>query len=118
MTDERPSPRGPAGLLATGGILSGLLASVGATCCVLPLVLIHLGAGTALAGSLAVFAPLRPWFLLGAAELLIVAGGIAWRRGRLRGGFLALLIVGGAVLAAALILPAYERELIAWVRSL
>ena len=117
-TDPERSGQSDGGAAASSGILAGVLAAVGASCCVLPLVLIQLGVGAALAGSLTVLAPLRPWFLLAAVGLLGWAAFRAFRGGRPRMRVIVLLTLGTAVLAAALILPAFERDLLRWAQTL
>ena len=120
MRTKEPTPadRSGGGAIASGGIVAGLLAAIGASCCVLQLILIQLGVGAALAGSLTVLAPLRPWLLLAAVLLLGWAAFRAFRGGRPRGRVLVLLALGSAVVAAALILPTFERDLLRWAQTL
>ncbi|MEX2495027.1 MAG: mercuric transporter MerT family protein [Woeseia sp.] len=59
-----------AGLFATAGIVGAALAS---SCCILPLLLVTLGAGGAWVGSLTALEPYKPYFL--AATGLFLAGG-------------------------------------------
>jgi len=80
---KNPSKSG--GIFAGGGALSGLAALIGASCCVLPIVLVNLGLSSALVSNLAFFARAKPFFL-GAAVLLIAVSFAAafWGRGASR----------------------------------
>lgn len=51
---------GSANVLATGGVIAGLAASI---CCIGPLVLVALGVGGVAAGLIGFFTPLRPVFI-------------------------------------------------------
>lgn len=57
-------------LLATGGLIGGLLAS---TCCIAPLVLVFLGVGGAWVGNLTALAPYQ-WYFVTFALVCLVAG--------------------------------------------
>lgn len=70
---EDAAAQGGQKLLAAGGLLAALGA---ASCCVLPLVLITLGASGAWIGNLTLLAPYQPYFV--AAALAFVAFGF-WR---------------------------------------
>ncbi|MBX9872138.1 MAG: mercuric ion transporter MerT [Burkholderiaceae bacterium] len=60
-----------------GALIGGAVAAIAASlCCVGPLVLVMLGVGGAWVGNLAVFEPLRPYFL-GAA---LIALFFAWKK--------------------------------------
>jgi mercuric ion transport protein len=59
-TDEAASEIRKQGLVAAGGILGALAAS---SCCILPLVLVSLGAGGAWLGNLRAIAPYQPIFI-------------------------------------------------------
>lgn len=71
--EETETAQGGPKLLAAGSVLAALGA---ASCCVLPLVLITLGASGAWIGNLTAFAPFQPYFM--AAALAFVALGF-WR---------------------------------------
>ena len=76
MASEDPNKtkaRRKGGWVAGGGALAGLGAFIGASCCVLPLILINLGVSAALVGKLAFFARFQHYFLGGAVILLVVA---------------------------------------------
>lgn len=65
------------GLLATGGLIGGILAS---TCCVLPLLLVSLGISGAWIGQLTALSPYQPYFLVSALALLGAGFWQAYRR--------------------------------------
>lgn len=114
--DSRHSRGG--GAAASGGIIAGVLAAIGASCCVLPLVLIQLGVSAAIAGRLTALAAYQPWFMLLAAGLLGWAAFRAFRGGRPRRRVLVLLALGVIIVAAAFVLPAFERDLLRWAQNL
>ena len=118
MTEEthKPLTAKEAGLLAGGGVLSGLFAFLGASCCILPILLVNLGVGGALVANLAVFAGFRLWFI-GAALVLVVASMFfAFRGGRRpRRGFWISAAAASLLIAAAWIMPHYEGTLLRWL---
>lgn len=57
---ETLSRKDPSGLLATGGLIAGILAS---SCCLLPLALVSLGISGAWIGRLTSLSPFQPIFL-------------------------------------------------------
>jgi len=100
--------------LALGGsMLGGLGAFVGASCCVLPLLLFNLGVSSAVIAQLGFFARYKDIFFYGALGLLFVGMLAAFYRGRRPARrvviifFVALVIIG-----ASYILPFYEPELL------
>lgn len=105
-------------LIEGGGVISGMFAFVGASCCVLPIILVNLGLSSALVANLAFFARAREVFM-GFTIALLLAGAIfalgAGRRQSVR--FWIMLILALTLLAAAWFMPFYERELLQWVRS-
>jgi mercuric ion transport protein len=119
MMEEKQNPEASRGRgwLAGGGVLSGAFALLGASCCVLPIVLVNLGVSSALIANLAFFARAREVFM--ALTLVFLAAGVvfALRGGRRqRPGFWIALGAGLALLTAAWIMPHYERELLQWLR--
>lgn len=102
---------------AVTGLVTGFFALIGASCCVLPLLLLNLGVSTAMISNLEFFAVAKPYFL-GVTSLLIVASLImAFRNGgRPSGRALALMSVSALVLLAALVAPIFEPQLIALIR--
>lgn len=118
MTDETEKPgAGQArGWLAGGGVLSGVFALLGASCCVLPILLVNLGVSSALVSNLAVFARARDVFM-GLTIVLLSAGTFLALRGgrRVRVQFWVALLAALILLAAAWIMPHFERDLLQWV---
>ncbi len=116
MTEETHKPANGAGLLVGGGVLSGLFAFLGASCCVLPIVLVNLGLGGAFVANLAVFARFRMW-IIGAALAFIAASIVFALRGGRRPRARFRISVGAALVlvAAAWILPYYEGALLGWL---
>ena len=104
------------GLLAGGGALSGLLAFIGASCCVLPILLVGMGVSSGVVAQLGVFVQLQPW-LLGAALVLIAGSFAAAYRGgrRPRPRTLAILLVGAVLVALSIGLSLYETEVLQWL---
>ncbi|MCA8897081.1 MAG: hypothetical protein KDA48_17610, partial [Amphiplicatus sp.] len=121
MTSEDPnktkaSRRG--GWFAGGGAFSGLGALIGASCCVLPLILINLGVSAALVGKLAFFARFQQYFMGGAVILLAVAIVAAFWKGRRPGKRVVItLALAAALIVAAYIMPFYEPQLLRWVNQ-
>ena len=103
-------------LFATGGALSGLFAFIGASCCILPLILVNLGVSSALVGHLGFFARLRPLFM-GLTILLIIASFIYAYRGKRKPTrkTLTFLIIAGLLALTASILPYYEGDIQRWL---
>lgn len=85
---------------AVTGLVTGFFALIGASCCVLPLILLNLGVSTAMISNLEFFAVAKPYFL-GLTILLIVASFVmAFRNGRRPSGR-ALTLMGGVRLGPA-----------------
>lgn len=104
-------------MIAGGGALSALAAFIGASCCVLPLVLINLGLSATLVSRLAFFAKAQPYFMAVSA-LLIVAAFVAafWNGRRPSKKIMFWLALAVLFAASAYILPYYEGQLIRWVQ--
>lgn len=113
----KSKPRGPSKWLAGSGLLTGIVSFIGASCCVLPIILINLGVSSALVSKLAVFARYQEWFQGSTIGLLIVAALLAFRAGRPRKSALILLILGSAFALAAYVFPAYELEILEWLKT-
>lgn len=121
MTSEDPNKtkaRRKGGWIAGGGALSGLGAFIGASCCVLPLVLINLGVSAALVGKLAFFARFQHYFFGAAVILLGVAIVAAFWKGRRPGKRVVItLAVAAALIVAAYVMPFYEPQLLRLVNQ-
>lgn len=90
---------------------------LGASCCVLPLLLLQLGVGSAIVANLAYFAEMRDYFLVGTVALVVVGMVIVLRRGRPSRRILILFGLSLALVTLALVLPSYEGDLIRWIRQ-
>jgi mercuric ion transport protein len=112
------TPRRAGSILAGGGFLAGLGAVLGASCCVLPILLVQAGLSTALVAHLAWFAQAKP-YLMAVTIGLVLAGVIAafWGGRRPRPLVLVLLIGAALLIAATIAAPHYERELLDWLRG-
>ncbi len=98
-------------------LLAGLGALIGASCCVLPLLLINLGVSTALIANVAFFAFLKPYLIV--LTIILIAVALISSRGRLRGLSkvkMFLIFIAVALVILALILPMYEAQLLRWIR--
>ena len=114
--DTQPPKRGLGALFAGGGALAGLATFVGASCCVLPLLLAQVGLGTALVAQLSFFARAQP-YLLALTLALIVAALVAslWRGRRPRPVVLVFLLIAAALVIGSIILPQYEGQITRWI---
>ena len=114
--DTQPPRSRMGGLFAGGGALAGLATLLGASCCILPLVLAQVGLGAALASQLSFLAHARP-YLLAVTVALIAAALIAsfWEGRRPRPIVLAMLAGARVLIALSEILPHYEGQLIRWI---
>ncbi len=103
-------------LLAGSGTVSGLFALVGASCCVLPLILVNIGVSSALVGKLTFFARVQPYFM-GLTGFLIAAAFMAgfWNGTRPIKRVLAMLIIAAVFVGGAYIMPFYEGQLLRWI---
>tara|TARA_R110002072_G_scaffold89384_1_gene200420 strand:+ start:2251 stop:2616 length:366 start_codon:yes stop_codon:yes gene_type:complete len=102
-------------LLSGGGALGGFAAFLGASCCVIPILLVHFGVATSLVARLGWFAQWQPYFVWFTAGLLSLAATIAIWRGRSSRAFWLWWGAGAAFLIAALVLPNYEFRLQNWL---
>ena len=116
--EEKPKPPRKDGIFAGGSALSGLAAFVGASCCVLPLILINIGVSTALVGKLAFFARAQQYFM-GAAVILLVGALIAafWNGRRPSRRVAITLVLATTFVLAAYIMPFYEGQLLRWINQ-
>jgi len=102
--------------LAGGGLLGGVFAFLGASCCVLPILLVNLGVSSALVANLGFFARYKTHFMIVATLLLAGAIMFAFRGGRRpRARFWISVVVAVLLLAGAWILPSYEGDLLRWL---
>ena len=96
-----------------GSLLGGLGAFIGASCCVLPLILFNIGVSSALIAQLGFFARYKDIFFLCAIVLLVVGIAVAFHKGRRPTRLVVITFIGAAVLiCASYFLPFYEPELL------
>lgn len=103
------------GWFAKGSVLASFFAMIGASCCILPIILINLGLSTALVSHLNFFARFRHWFIV--LSLMLIIGGIyyAYSGGRRPTRRTPIILGLAAVLTlAAYALPYYEGDLQQW----
>jgi mercuric ion transport protein len=104
------SDRTVTALLPGVGLVAAIAALVGASCCVLPLMLAAIGVGGAWIAQLAVFVTYQ-WYILTLAVLLITISWIAaFVRGSSRRTKL-ILAISTALVAAAFVMPIYEDDI-------
>ncbi|MBT8471770.1 MAG: hypothetical protein HKN14_09455 [Marinicaulis sp.] len=115
---DNPEPSRKGGMLAGGSVFSGLAAFIGASCCVLPLILVNLGVSTALVGKLAFFARAQQYFM-GAAVVLIVTAIVAsfWNGRRPSKNVAITLFFATGLVLAAYIMPSYEGQFLRWINQ-
>jgi mercuric ion transport protein len=104
-------------LLSTLGLVAALAAFVGASCCVLPLVLASAGLAGAWIANLEIFVVYRIYITLVALVVIAIGWWIALRRRSSRG---TLIVLGCAtvLVLGALILTEYEGTITRYVLSL
>ncbi len=107
------SPKATNNTLASGGLISGAAAFIGASCCVLPLVLVNLGLGGAWITHLAFFAVAKPYFLAASFLFIAVAFALAFWGGRKPSAkTLVVLSTATGLTALAYVLPWYEGRIL------
>jgi mercuric ion transport protein len=102
----------PAGTaLAGSGIVSAIFALVGASCCVTPILLVHLGVASTLVARLGWFARYQGIFFWAAAVFLAGSALLAARRRNRSLTFWGWWSVGGVFLMLAALSPYFELRL-------
>ena len=116
--DKKSNPTKKHAYIAGGSAVSGLAALIGASCCVLPLILVNLGVSAALIGKLAFFARAQQYFLGAAVLLLFVALAASfWNGRRPSKRVFAALLVAIIFVLGAYIMPFYEPQLMRWINT-
>jgi mercuric ion transport protein len=115
MTDSITDSASPATTLQdrvvpASGLVAGLAALVGASCCVLPLTLAILGVGGAWIAYLGPLVAYRSWMLAFAVAIILFAWSAALVR-RPGPRAIVLLSLATAAVGAALAVAAYETEI-------
>ncbi|MEM6415601.1 MAG: hypothetical protein AAF720_13205 [Pseudomonadota bacterium] len=103
------------GWFASGGLIASFFAFIGASCCVLPIILVNLGVSTTLVAQLGFFARNQALFQWVTLALLIAATFFAFGNGRPRMRVIVLLVIGFVLAGIAYVLPSYEREILEWL---
>lgn len=110
--------RASGGLFACGGVVTGLASLIGASCCVLPILLVQAGVSTALVAHLGIFAQAKP-YLLALTAMLVLTGFVAafWGGRRPRPMVVVILVIASLLVIGAYAMPQYENLLLGWVRG-
>lgn len=100
-------------LAAGGGLASAIAGLIGASCCVLPIILFKVGIGSAVIGNLIFFADKTEYFLIGAV-VLITLGFMAsfWGGKRPRKRVIIIFGLSVFIVFLAYILPSYEGDIL------
>ena len=105
----------PSSFVSGSGAVSGFLAFIGASCCVVPILLVQLGVASGLVAKLGFFSRWQDWFAWGATGILAFSLTLALWRGSPGRAFWIWWGVGAVFLAVSLILPNYEMRLQSWL---
>ena len=121
MSRKTPSSAKAIPLLHGGGVLGSFLALIGASCCIVPILLVNLGVATSLVAKLAWLTRIQPVLFGISTFILIVAALLALHRGSARWMFWVWWSVGALFLIMTMLLPLYEfqlqRALLEWMRG-
>lgn len=100
-------------LAAGGGLASAIAGLIGASCCVLPIILFKIGVGSAVIGNLIFFADKTEYFLIGAV-MLITLGVISsfWGGKRPRKRVIIMFCISAFIVFSAYMLPSFEGEIL------
>ncbi len=105
-------------LMASGGFLAGSFAFIGASCCVLPFILLNLGLSTAVIAHLEFFARGKYWFLALALLLILAGFFFAYKNDRRPPRpTLVFLVLAVLFIIGALTLPLFEGDLLRWLKQ-
>lgn len=107
---------GPGTKVAVGGsFISAFAGLIGASCCILPLLLFNAGIGTAIVSKLQFFADKKGYFLIGALLFLVL--GIAasfWGGKRPAKRVIVTFGLSALVILLAYVLPSFEGDILRW----
>ena len=115
MSNARDHQNWLSHLLSGSGAAGGLAAFIGASCCVVPILLVHFGVAAGLVARLGWFVRWQPYFFWAAAGVLALAASLALWRGSPSRTFWIWWGAGAVFLTAAFILPHYELRLQSWL---
>ena len=104
------SSRQASTLLPGAGLLAAIAALVGASCCVLPLMLAAVGVGGAWIAQLEIFVTYQWYILTTAVALSAISWIVAFVRGSSRRAKI-ILTVSTVLVAAAFIMPIFEDDM-------
>ncbi|MCH2547304.1 MAG: mercuric transporter MerT family protein [Alphaproteobacteria bacterium] len=110
-----------------GSIIASVTAVIGASCCVIPLVLFNLGIGGAWVSNITVLQPFRPYLIAVSILALAIGGYVYWRNcksacepcedtPKQKTGMVILTIVAVLLTGIAIIWPQIEPDLIRAIR--
>ena len=118
--DDAPASQIEAKLSPKRWTLAGVFASfsafLGASCCVLPILLVNLGVSAGLVEHLGFFARHSQLLFWCSVVIMGVAIVAAFRNGRPRRAVMIWLAVGITLIVVAKVLPGYERSILQWMR--
>lgn len=97
--------------VAASGFLGGIFSLIGASCCVLPILLVQMGLASGVVARLGWFARWQGVFFWAAAFLLAFSAYIAWRRHNRSRLFWGFWLAGAVFLGLSAILPLFEWRL-------
>lgn len=108
-------------------IIASFTAVIGASCCVIPLVLFNLGIGGAWLSNLAVLQPFRPYLIAVSILALAIGGYVYWRNrksacepcedtSKQKTGMVVLTMIAVLLIGIAIIWPHIEPDLIRALR--
>lgn len=103
--------------MARGSVLSGILALLGASCCVLPIILVNLGLSSALVSHLSIVAKAKPWFMGLTLVLVGAAFYLSFKDGRKPSTkTIIVLLLATTLIAVSYIFPFYEGHILRWLK--
>lgn len=113
ITEQRVQTGTGEKLAAGGGLASAIAGLIGASCCVLPIILFKIGIASAVIGNLIFFADKTEYFLIGSL-LLIALGAIAsfWGGKRPRKRVITMFGLSAFIVFLAYILPSFEGDIL------
>ncbi|MDX2145439.1 MAG: hypothetical protein SFV19_18955 [Rhodospirillaceae bacterium] len=119
-TEAIPVTKDPAAknVLAAGSVISALAALIGASCCILPILLVNLGVGAALLTNLAFFASNKAYFLNASIVFIVIATVAAFWKGRRPSRRTLTILCSAAIFTLiAYFLPSFEGRLLRYLFS-
>jgi mercuric ion transport protein len=113
ITEQQVQPVTGEKLAAGGGLASAIAGLIGASCCVLPIILFKIGVGSAVISILIFFADKTEYFLIGALLLITLGVIISFWGGRRPGKRVVTMFgLSTAIVLLAYILPSFEGDIL------